>query len=456
MSQMETGGREMEAIISSIANTVNFPLDPTDLAENCDQFFDELNQKILAGVPQTKSSKPLFEHNLSDEEWAIVADYANKLNEEFEQRAQLMLKRLDVTFESFLWSDRIKKFEDKVMKMYRPARDTIATPQSVNIDDLLAATSDLLYLEKTVSKGRQATCNSVLGYTVKDEPSDRGGRTSEMMAPPPEISAWQQRSRQPARGSGYQVSGGRGSGGYQGGRGGVQPRGGHRGDFRSKTSSTTVLSKQSNLLLASVPSVRPSSSDVYQHLHHEFRIDNLHTANQLVNHFTPEERSLLLRLLTEKAKEDEARPDHKAAYHNDMFKDDIPTFKQLKELAIINTIPFIGFGILDNMIMIMAGEYIDQTLGILFSISTMAAAALGNIISDVAGVGLAHYVEIFVTKLGFKHPELNAKQHSSKRARTTVNVSRAMGLIIGCVIGMFPLLFFPAVDSTTKPTDPKS
>lgn len=97
-------------------------------------------------MPQTKSSKPLFEHNLSDEEWAIVADYANKLNEEFEQRAQLMLKRLDVTFESFLWSDRIKKFEDKVMKMYRPARDTIATPQSVNIDDLLAATSGAIFI----------------------------------------------------------------------------------------------------------------------------------------------------------------------------------------------------------------------------------------------------------------------------------------------------------------------
>ncbi|KAI1714257.1 transmembrane protein 65 domain-containing protein [Ditylenchus destructor] len=449
MSQMETNEREMEVIISSIANTVNFPLDPTDLAENCEQFFGELNQKILAGVPQTESSKPLFEHNLSNEEWAIVANYANKLNEEFEQRAQLMLKRLDVTFDSFLWSDRIKKLEEKVMKVYRPARENIVPPQSVNIDDLLAATSDLLYLEKTVSKERQATSNSILGYTIKDEPSDRGGRTSEMMAPPPEIAAWQQRSRQPTSGSGPQVIGGRGGGGYQGGRGGGPSRGGHRGGNDQDL-------KRRRFDNPSVPSARQSSSDVYQHLHHEFRINNLSTANQLVNHFTPEERSLLLRLLTEKAKEDEAQPEHKAACHKDMLKDDIPTFKQLKELAIINMIPFIGFGILDNMIMIMAGEYIDQTLGTLFTISTMAAAALGNIISDVAGVGLAHYVEIFVTKLGFKHPELNAKQLSSKRARNTVNVSRAMGLVIGCIIGMFPLLFFPTVDSSSKPTDPKS
>ena len=37
-----------------------------------------------------------------------------------------------------------------------------------------------------------------------------------------------------------------------------------------------------------------------------------------------------------------------------------------------------GFGFLDNLIMIMAGEYIDLTLGATLGISTMAAAALGK------------------------------------------------------------------------------
>jgi hypothetical protein len=56
-------------------------------------------------------------------------------------------------------------------------------------------------------------------------------------------------------------------------------------------------------------------------------------------------------------------------------------FEQLRQLFTINTIPFIGFGFLDNAIMVMAGEYIDQSLGALLCISTMAAAALGNVIS---------------------------------------------------------------------------
>lgn len=43
----------------------------------------------------------------------------------------------------------------------------------------------------------------------------------------------------------------------------------------------------------------------------------------------------------------------------------------------------------------------------------MAAAALGNLISDVAGVGLAHYVELLVGKVGIKQPALTAKQLES-------------------------------------------
>jgi hypothetical protein len=53
----------------------------------------------------------------------------------------------------------------------------------------------------------------------------------------------------------------------------------------------------------------------------------------------------------------------------------------VKQLFIINVIPFIGFGFIDNAIMILAGGTIDSSLGALLCISTMAAAALGNIIS---------------------------------------------------------------------------
>lgn len=126
------------------------------------------------------------------------------------------------------------------------------------------------------------------------------------------------------------------------------------------------------------------------------------------------------------------------------------TSEQLKALFLVNTLPFVGFGVLDNMIMLLAGEYIDTTLGIYLGISTMAAAALGNTISDVAGVGLSHYVEFVVHKFGIKTPALTSDQLQTARVRYTANFGRAFGLVVGCLLGMFPLLFFKDQDEKDK------
>nr|XP_054771840.1 transmembrane protein 65-like [Lytechinus pictus] len=118
-----------------------------------------------------------------------------------------------------------------------------------------------------------------------------------------------------------------------------------------------------------------------------------------------------------------------------------PTRQQLRMVAISNALPFIGFGFFDNAIMIIAGDYIDVTIGGALSISTMAAAGFGNMISDVAGIGLAGTVESFVSKMGVHVPVLTPEQQDLTKTRWTANVSRALGIAVGCFIGMFPLFF---------------
>ena len=75
-----------------------------------------------------------------------------------------------------------------------------------------------------------------------------------------------------------------------------------------------------------------------------------------------------------------------------------PSMASLRLVAINTSIPFVGFGIMDNAIMILAGDMIDTSLGVAFGISTMCAAAIGNIVSDVAGVMLGTVVEDFCAR----------------------------------------------------------
>lgn len=87
------------------------------------------------------------------------------------------------------------------------------------------------------------------------------------------------------------------------------------------------------------------------------------------------------------------------------------------------------------------GDYIDVYLGSYFFLSTMAAAALGNTFSDVIGIGTAFYVERIANRIGFSPPKLSPIQMDMPSSRNFANLGRVLGVTIGCLLGMFPLLF---------------
>jgi hypothetical protein len=66
----------------------------------------------------------------------------------------------------------------------------------------------------------------------------------------------------------------------------------------------------------------------------------------------------------------------------------LPTTQQLRALAIHAAVPMIGFGIMDQTIMIQAGDLIDSTLGSRLALPTLYAAACGQ-------VGLIHPPPLF-------------------------------------------------------------
>eukprot|EP01063_Lacrimia_lanifica_P011389 TRINITY_DN1817_c4_g1_i2.p1 TRINITY_DN1817_c4_g1~~TRINITY_DN1817_c4_g1_i2.p1 ORF type:complete len:255 (+),score=84.07 TRINITY_DN1817_c4_g1_i2:57-821(+) len=118
-----------------------------------------------------------------------------------------------------------------------------------------------------------------------------------------------------------------------------------------------------------------------------------------------------------------------------------PTTRQMFRLAFLAGLPMVGFGFMDNAIMILAGDYIDTYLCVSIGLSTLFAAALGNILSDVAGVATAGPIESFMRNLGIKGHGMTPSQLRLQRVLTVKYLGSAVGVFVGCVLGMFPLLW---------------
>ena len=116
------------------------------------------------------------------------------------------------------------------------------------------------------------------------------------------------------------------------------------------------------------------------------------------------------------------------------------TSSQLRSVALMSAIPMVAFGFADNLIMVLAGDAIDKTLGITLGLSALAAAGFGNALSDVAGVFLSGRIETISGGL-IQKPRLTRAQAQSSLVTRTMAGSSAFGIAFGCILGMFPLLF---------------
>ena len=137
-----------------------------------------------------------------------------------------------------------------------------------------------------------------------------------------------------------------------------------------------------------------------------------------------------------------ARRSKSSAPAADAATEAVPPYQTLRWVAFTTGVPFIGFGFMDNAILIIAGDAIDTSLGVTLGISTLCAAAIGNIISDLAGIGFAASIEDFcATTLKLPVPILSTAQRQMRSVRMASQVGTAIGVTVGCVLGLIPLLF---------------
>ncbi|KAM8921241.1 protein FAM98B [Pelodytes ibericus] len=214
---------ELKAICDALRLTEQPPSDVTSMIKLVEAKVTD----VLSRVQSDHTGRTLLNGNLNEEQLDRLDKINAALSKEYECRRRMLIKRLDVTVQSFSWSDRAKTKTDEIARVYQPVRYALSPKTGITLSHLLAARDDLSRIVRTSSgETRQKTVCAVNKVLMGRVP-DRGGRPSEIDPPPPEMPPWQKRQDDGGRG-GWRGGGrgGFGRGGYNSG-GGYQGRGGY-------------------------------------------------------------------------------------------------------------------------------------------------------------------------------------------------------------------------------------
>jgi len=131
---------------------------------------------------------------------------------------------------------------------------------------------------------------------------------------------------------------------------------------------------------------------------------------------------------------------HKMRKHREKKVQEIPP-AELRQQFIISFIPMFGFGFMDNTILIYVGDYIDFHFGATFALSTLTAAAFGQVISDSSGTLFGGVIDAAAAKVGVRQPRVTPEQRLQTKFRYFTTGGSLLGVIFGCFAGMINLLF---------------
>ena len=163
------------------------------------------------------------------------------LTKEYENRRNMLITRLTVTLQSFIWAGRGAEKKDEVMELSNAMLGNLPGKSPISIGQMLACRETVLISKKT-SSGENRTEANINKHRMTTRVADRGGRVTEVEGPQRETFSQQEEMRNMPKWSKRQEPppGGRGGGRGGGGRGGYGRRGsagGGGGGYRNKSPS---------------------------------------------------------------------------------------------------------------------------------------------------------------------------------------------------------------------------
>jgi len=114
--------------------------------------------------------------------------------------------------------------------------------------------------------------------------------------------------------------------------------------------------------------------------------------------------------------------------------------QQIRSIFLSAAIPMVGFGFMDNFVMITAGQAIDNSLGVQMGLATMTAAAMGQVVSDVSGV---MFGDTLARLFKVSSAQLSASQRKLAAVHRLRLAGAVLGVIAGCTLGATALYIVP-------------
>lgn len=99
----------------------------------------------------------------------------------------------------------------------------------------------------------------------------------------------------------------------------------------------------------------------------------------------------------------------------------------------------VGFGLMDNSILIHAGDNIERIFGAKYALTGLEAAAAGQVASDCCGVLFGGVIES-VSRRYIAVPGLTQSQFALRITQFVGTAGAAVGVVSGCLLGMCNLL----------------
>ncbi|XP_069763617.1 protein FAM98A-like isoform X2 [Narcine bancroftii] len=156
------------------------------------QIFGELEMKIRdvsASLPEGAVGKPLLSRSLEPGQWEHLEEIHQAMCMEYECRRQMLISRLDVTVQSFHWSDRAQRGA-LMDELYEPLRGALCSRTSVTLADLLSAREDFSVITRTTSRSSREKTSCPVNKILMGPVPDRGGRPGELEHPMPVWKGW--------------------------------------------------------------------------------------------------------------------------------------------------------------------------------------------------------------------------------------------------------------------------